>query len=202
MQPDRLVAHFGEQFVQALEQVAGHRLVGRQQAAGNEAALQQGRQGLMAEVVHRQGFAMLERACGAHGVQAAEQLAETVELVQVARLRRAAAAAGEEGEAKARVLEQAFAVTHQRRHHGHLAFGQFGAEAVLLAYGRIAPALGPVELGDQRFGVLDAHLVDAVLVAVEGEYPRVAEIADTFHGIQYQVGGEVIEGVRHGQLRQ
>ncbi|MCY1305131.1 hypothetical protein D9M70_549160 [compost metagenome] len=141
---------------------------------------------------------MLEGACGAYRVQAPEQLAEAVELVQVAWLRRATAAAGEEGEAKAGVFEQAFAFSHQRRHHRHLALGQFGAEAVLFTYGRVAPALGSVELGDQRLGVLDAHLVDAVLVAVESEYPRIAEVADAFHSIQYQVGGEVIEGVGHG----
>ncbi|MCY1512112.1 hypothetical protein D9M68_465600 [compost metagenome] len=198
MQPDRLVAHLCKQSVQALEQVAGYRLVGRQQASGNEIAFQQGGQGLVAEVVHRQGFPMFEGAGRAHRVEAAEELAEAEKLVQVARLGGAAATAGEQGEAEAGVLEQAFTITQQRRHHGHFTFRQFGAETVFLTDRRVAPALRAIELGDQRLGVFDAHLVDAVLVAVQREDACVAEKAEAFHGIQYQVGGEVIEGVGHG----
>jgi hypothetical protein len=59
----------------------------------------------VAEVLHSQCFAVLERAGGADRVQAAEQLAEAIELVEVARLRRTAAAAGN-SKAEALVFEQ------------------------------------------------------------------------------------------------
>ncbi|MGV8677847.1 phosphotransferase, partial [Pseudomonas aeruginosa] len=72
---------------------------------------------------------------------------------------RAPAAPREQGEAEAGECEQAFAVARQRRHHRHLAFRQLGAEGVLLADRRVAPAVRSVELGDQRLAVLDADLV-------------------------------------------
>ncbi|MNY26103.1 hypothetical protein D3C86_1599310 [compost metagenome] len=155
----------------------------------------------MAEVLHLQGFAVGEGAQRADRMQTAEQLAEAIELLQIARLRCAAAAPREQGEAKAGVLEQGFAVAHQWRHHRHLALGQLEGEAVLLANRRVGPALRPVELGDQRRFVLDAHLVDAVLVAVECQYARIAEVAKALHGIQHQVGGQCGKWVGHGRLR-
>ena len=105
-------------------------------------------------------------------------------MIEVARLRRTTATPREQGEAKAGVFEQRRAVARERRHHRHLMFGQLQAELVLLEDRRIAPAGGAVELGDQRFGILDAHLVDAVLIAVERQYTGVAEKAEAFHGIE------------------
>ncbi|MCY1428486.1 hypothetical protein D9M71_443710 [compost metagenome] len=198
VQADRVVGDALEQVVEPLEQVARHRLVGRQQAGRDEVAFQQGRQRFVAEVVHREGFAVHERPVGAHHVQAAEQLAEAVELVEVARLRRAAAAAREQGEAEAGVFEQRLAVMQQRRHHRHFAVRQFGGEAVFLADRLVAPAPGAVELGDQRFAFVDAHLVDAVLVAVQREHPRIAAEADAFHRVEDQVWREGGKGMGHG----
>ncbi|MNZ64080.1 hypothetical protein D3C78_822420 [compost metagenome] len=109
-----------------------------------------------------------------------------------------AAAAGEQGEAEALVFEQGAAVVLQRGDHRHFAVGQFGGEAVLFEDGRVAPAAWAVELGDQRLRALDAHLVDAVFVAVQRQHPGIAEKAQAFHGVQDQVGGEGVEGVGHG----
>lgn len=197
VQADRLVGHLGEQGVEAFQQVAGDRLVGRQQAPGDEIAFQQGGQRGVAEVIHSERLAVLERPRGADRVQAAEQLAEAVELVEIARLGRPPAAPREQGEAEAGECEQAFAVARQRRHHRHLAFRQLGGEGVLLADRRVAPAVRSVELGDQRLAVLDADLVHAVFVAVERQHPCVAEIAEAFHGIQDEVGGQLVEGMGH-----
>ncbi|MNP26031.1 hypothetical protein D3C76_1188650 [compost metagenome] len=152
----------------------------------------------MAEVVHSQGLTVLEWFGGAHGMQAAEQLAKAVELVEVARLRSVAAAAGEQGETEALMFEQGAAVVLHRRNHRHFAVGEFGGEAVLFEDRRIAPAAWAVELGDQRLRVFDAHLIDAVLVAVQRQHPCIAEKADAFHGVQDQVGGKGVEGVGHG----
>jgi hypothetical protein len=54
-----------------------------------------------------------------------------------------------------------------RRDHRHIALGQFEGEAVFFEDRFVAPALRPVELGDQRLGVFDAHLIHTVFVAVE-----------------------------------
>ncbi|MNM88565.1 hypothetical protein D3C81_1007860 [compost metagenome] len=109
-----------------------------------------------------------------------------------------AAAAREQSETEALVLEQGAAVVLHRRNHRHLAVGEFGGEAVFFEDRRIAPAAWAVELGDQRLCVFDAHLIDAVLVAVQCQHPGVAEKADAFHCVQDQVGGEGVEGVGHG----
>ncbi len=137
-----------------LEQVAGYGLVGRQQAFGNEVAFKQGGKGIVTEVLHPQGFAVFERAGGAHRVQTAEQLPEPIQLIEVARLRRTAATAREQGEAETGVFEQALAVVDQRRDHRHFALGQLEGEAVFFKDRVVGPALRAIELGDQRFSRL------------------------------------------------
>src|SRR5690606_31384191 len=117
------------------------------QAGGQERAVAQGGQRGVAEVGYRQRFALVERAAGADGVQTAKQLAEAIQLVQIARLRRATATARKQRETKAAVFEQALAVPAQRRHHRHLRLGQLLGEGMLLADGRVAPALQAIELG-------------------------------------------------------
>ena len=201
MQADRGEVGAGEDILDPLEQVPRHRLVRRQQAPRHEVAFQQRAQRIMAEVLHAQRFAMLERAVGAYRMHAAQQLAEAIELVEIAGLRCAAAAAREEGEAKAGVLEQRAAVALERCHHRHLVLGQFQTELVLLEDRRVAPATRTIELGDQRRFVFDAHLIDAVLVAVERQHAGIAEVADAFHGVEDQVRRECVEGMGHDRLR-
>src|SRR5690606_19073235 len=132
----------------------------------DEPAVEQGSQRGVAEILHAQGLAMLEGMAGAHGVHAPEQLAEAIELIEIARLRGPATAARKQREAKAGMGVERLAVALQRRHHGNLPLGQFQAEAVFFEDRRVAPAMGAVELGDQRCAVLDAHLIDAVFIAV------------------------------------
>jgi len=78
---------------------------------------------------------------------------------------------------------------------------QFQAELVLLENRVVAPATGPVELGDQWCYIFDAHLIDAVLVAVERQHAGIAEVADAFHGVEDQVRRECVEGMGHDRLR-
>ena len=61
----------------------------------------------------------------------------------------------------------------------------------------VAPAPGAVELGDQRLGVLDADLIDAVFVAVEGEQAAVADEAAGLDRRQHEIGRQRSEGGRH-----
>ncbi|MNI65455.1 hypothetical protein D3C73_1209660 [compost metagenome] len=151
----------------------------------------------MAEVFYRQRFTVLERPGRADRMQAPEQLAQAIELVEVARLRCSAATAGEQGETETVVFVQGFTVVDQRRHDRHLAVGEFGGELVLFQNRFVAPALRPVELGDQRLGVFDTDLIDAVLVAVERQDARVAEKADAFDGIEHEVWCEGFKRVGH-----
>ena len=73
----------------------------------------------------------------------------------------------------------------ERRHHRDLALGQLAGEAVLLEDLLVRPAPGAVELGDEEPGIaqgaalvlLEPHLVDAVLVAVERELAAVGQEA-------------------------
>ena len=121
-----------------------------------------------------------------------------MQLVRVFQIRPAAATAGIEGKTEALEFEQALAIgVTQRRHHGNLRLQQGLAEIVFLADRRIRPAPGTIELGDQRLAILDAHLVDAVLITVEGQQPAIAAIAQGVHGVEHRVRSEA--GVRSGR---
>src|SRR5690606_39849578 len=72
-------------------------------------------------------------------------------------------------------------------------------EGVLLGDLRVGPAPGAVELDDDGAAVLEAYLVDAVLVAVQREKAPVAAQPDRLERIEHAVGGEVRVGTgRHG----
>ena len=140
---------------------------------------------------------MFERTGRPNRVQAPEQLPQAIELVEVARLRRAATATGKQGETKPGVFVQTDAVVNQRRYHRHVAFGQFEGEAVLFQNRFVGPALRAIELGDQRLGVFDTHLIDTVFIAVEGQHTGVAEQAHAFNSIEHQIGCEGFKRMGH-----
>ncbi len=85
----------------------------------------------------------------------------------------------------------------QRRNHRHIALSQFEGEAVLFEDGLVGPALGAIELGDQRLAVFDADLIHAVFVAVERQHTGVAEETDAFDCVEDQVRGECFKRVGH-----
>jgi hypothetical protein len=84
-----------------------------------------------------------------------------------------------------------------RRDDRYVAFGEFEGELVLFENRFVGPALGTIELGDQRLGVFDTDLIDTVLVAVERQNKRVAEKADALDGIEHEVWGEGCKRVGH-----
>jgi hypothetical protein len=55
---------------------------------------------------------------------------------------------------------------------------------VLLQDGGIGPAAGPIELGDEGQAAFYAHLIDAVLIAVERQQAAIGLIAGRVHCIQ------------------
>jgi hypothetical protein len=194
---DVLMGRGGVDVFDALEQVFGNGFIGRQQAARNHVVVQQVVQRVVAEVLHAKGFAVLERARGANGMDAAQQLAETVKLLEIAGFWRATATTGEEGETKTGVLEQGLAVVDEGRDDRDFDVGEFGGEAVLFENGFVGPAIGPVELGNQRLLFIDADLIDAVLIAVERENTGVGDKADALDGVQHQVRCKCCERVGH-----
>ena len=138
---------------------------------------------------------------GPHGVHAREGAAEHQQVVGVVELRCVTAAARKQREEQPGMPVQGLAGgVRQRRHHGQLRRRQLTAEGVLLADLRLAPARQPVELHDQGLRVLDADLVDPVLVAVQGQQARIADVARRFDGVDDHVRGEHVEGVCvHGE---
>ncbi|MNJ69229.1 hypothetical protein D3C77_655560 [compost metagenome] len=82
-------------------------------------------------------------------------------------------------------------------HHGYFTIGQFSSEAVFFENCSVAPAIRAIELGDQRLGIFDTHLIDTVLVAVERQDASIAKEADALYGVENQVGRERFEGMGH-----
>src|SRR5690606_5017381 len=202
MQADRLEVGLRKYIIDPLEQIARPGSVSRQQALRDEVAVQQRGQGVVAEALRVEGLAVFEGTAGADRMHASEQLPEAVELVEIARLGCPPATPGEQRKAKTCMLEQGLAVTRQRSHHGNFPLGQFQAELVLFEDGLVAPAVGTVELRNQRCFVLDAHLINAVFIAVQCQYPRITDIAGTLHGIEHKVRRESVKGMAHGRLRE
>ena len=83
---------------------------------------------------------MFKRLGGPNRMQTAQQLAQTIQLVEVARFGRTAATAWKQGKAKALMFEQALAVVNHRSYHRHFALGQFEGEAVFFKDGFVGPA--------------------------------------------------------------
>src|SRR5450631_3668886 len=77
-------------------------------------------------------------------------------------------------------------------------FGQLETEAVLFHNLFGAPAFGTVKLGNQRLPLVNAHLVDAVLVAVQRKGAAVTAKTLAFDGIHDEIRGECVERMSSG----
>src|SRR5256884_3496 len=75
----------------------------------------------------------------------------------------------------------------ERRRHGELGGRELGGELMLLDDLRIRPAARPIEL-EHQLPLAGAELVDAVLVAVEGEQPPVRREPERGGGIEHHLG--------------
>ena len=69
---------------------------------------------------------------------------------------------------------QCLAIDYQWRYHWNVLVGEFDAEFMLLDYRVIRPAARPVEFGNNGPIVLDADLVDAILIAVQCQKATIA----------------------------
>src|SRR5690606_28973406 len=139
------------------------------QAFGHAIVFTQPGQTVMAEGLNAEFGTMLEGAHGAHRMQTAYQAAEHQQMVGVVHLRCAATETAKQAEAEPGKLEQGASVYHHRRYDRNVPFDQLQGELVFLEDGLVGPASGAIELGDQRYTVLDADLKNPVLVTVEGQ---------------------------------
>ena len=107
-------------------------------------------------------------------MHAADETPHHQALITRRELRPASALARVGGVLKAVVRMQRRAVHHERSDDRDLNGRELRGKAMLLEQRARRPATGPVELDDDRFGVLDPDLVDAILVAVERQHAAVA----------------------------
>jgi hypothetical protein len=109
----------------------------------------------------------------------------------VSQFRRAATAARAQGEAVTAMGLEGPPQDGQGRHRRDLPFRQFQGEGVLLQDGRVRPAARAVELGDKGRTLLDADLINPVLVAIEGQQPTIGDQPQGFDRIQDAVGTQI-----------
>ena len=130
-----------------------------------------------------------------HRVDAAEKAAHPFEGLGILEFRRPSAAARVHRDAVVAVRVQRRAARERNgRNYGNLPRREFCDELVFFKDLGIGPAARAVELGDEGFFVLDAELVDAVLVAVEGLQAAVRAQPGALQGVEDGVGGQA--GVR------
>jgi hypothetical protein len=98
------------------------------------------------------------------------------------------------------VFKQRAAFKSERRHHRNFALGQFLGKSVLLQNLRVRPAIGAVELGDQRRAFVHADLINAVFIAVEGKLAAIGTQTETFNGIEHAVRRELGIGMGHAGI--
>ena len=73
---------------------------------------------------------------------------------------------------------QCFAVWRQRGDDRYVSVRKFGSEAVFFQYGLVAPASWPIKLCDYWRLTLDANLIDAILIAIQGQESPIATKAE------------------------
>ena len=130
-------------------------------------------------------------------MNASQTLAQPVEVVRVVELGSASTTAWKQRQAQALEREQRrFVLERERRDDRKLGVGQLGDKCMLFKDLCVAPAFRSIELGDQRFAVVQPDLVDAVLVAVEGEQSAVWCKSGGLDRLKDDVRSEYLERVR------
>ncbi len=172
----------------AVERLLRHAAVDIHQIERNEILREQIIARLLPEVCDIERWALIERLQRADGVNPTDEAPDPLERFAVFEIRCPTSAPLEYGEAESFVFMQRGAGHERhRRHHGNLGFGENLRKDMLFQNRRIRPALRPVELGNQRRAVVHANLINAILVAVQGEQTTVAAQADCIKRIENQV---------------
>jgi hypothetical protein len=139
---------------------------------------------------------MLKRFCGGDGVHAAECAAHDQQIVEIVELRCVPALARIKGKTEVTEMKKTF--TALVKHWGddrQFMFYQLKTELVLFENLLVTPTFGAVELGYQWTPLFDTHLIDAVLVAVQGKSAAITKKAATLDGIHDETGRQGFEVV-------
>ena len=130
---------------------------------------------------------------GANRMQTADKAPDTLQSVAIFKLGRTSAVAGKHREPETGEFMQAAPVDHQRRHGRDFMLGELGDKGMLFKDGRIAPTVRTIELGHDQgrrrsasalaghgvaYRLLDADLIDAVFVAIQGQQASVGAQTD------------------------
>ena len=77
---------------------------------------------------------------------------------------------------------------HEWCHDGDVSVCKFATETVFLENCLVAPTPGPIEFRNNRLLVFDADLINAILVAVQGQESPVAAKIEFLHRRENVVG--------------
>ena len=147
---------------------------------------------ILAIAARGQCWPMPEGSAASDCVDAADETPQPQPGLAVFQFRRMPALAAEQREAESLVAEQGLSIEHGRGDQRDFRGFQLQGKRMLLVDLFIAPAPGAVKLGYQGLGVLDAHLVNAVLVAVERQQAAVAQQAGGLHGLQHGIRAQPV----------
>ena len=105
------------------------------------------------------------------------------------------------GNQKALCLLQCRTVNFHRCNNGETVTNQFLRKGMLFQNLLAGPTPWPIELDDDWFGFLEAHLIDAILVAVQREQAQVTAQANGLDAVDHAVRCQPFKGVGHGSPR-
>ena len=176
-----------------IQQLPRHLLVTMADVVGDAIAGKQVFDRLASHRLRRKPRAMLEPARRTDGVDATEEATDPLAIILCSKLRPLPAAARVDREPESTedrhgpFAELFLRRQVERRDDRNLRRRQLARKRVLLGDRQVGPAPRPVELHDDRIGVLETHLEYAVFVAAERENPAVARKSCGFDRIHDQI---------------
>ncbi len=157
----------------------------------NESLIQEEIDRCMAVGFDVQGRSIVEAARFAGQVDAGDQPAQLTHQAAVIEIRRPAALAWRHRDSERACMVQRPAIEAERGNDGNLQCCKFLRERMFFEDRGVAPATGSVKFGNDRRGILDADLVDPILVAVQRQKASVAAQAEPVERGQNLFGFEV-----------
>jgi len=158
-------------------QVIGHPVAGQHEIAG-----------VAAEILHAKSASFTKISGTADRMDAPEEAADPFPIVARSELRPAPATPREDCVSESAMHMQRLAILREGRNHGNFLCRKLRGKCVFLANRGVAPAIGPIEFGDQGLAALDPDLVHPIFVAVERQHPAVAAVMQGLDRIQHRFG--------------
>ena len=108
-------------------------------------------------------------------------------MVKIIKLRCVPAAAGEGGDQKAISLMKGILADCHGSDDGQLARCEFEGKRVLFLNLRERPATRPIKLHNNRIGVIQAHLINPVFIAVERKQSEITVQTNRFYAAHHTI---------------